>query len=122
MSSSGFTIYLTATCLGLTAIFALVPAAYTALKLAGRGLPRVAGVEGRSARRRIGVRGARARARLEPQALLHGAAHVPAQPQDRDSLYLSLLPQFIDSRGGKRLLQSLALGSCRSSSPPRSTA
>ena len=31
----GFTVYLTATCLGLTAIFAYVPAAYTVLKLAG---------------------------------------------------------------------------------------
>lgn len=106
----GFTIYLTATCLGLTAIFALVPAAYTALKLGGAAY--------------LGW--------LAWKALKPGGGSVfetrelePASPRRLFSmglltcllnpkiaiLYLSLLPQFIDPHAGNVLLQSLALGS-----------
>ncbi|MEV0198319.1 LysE family translocator [Nonomuraea sp. NPDC050691] len=106
----GFTIYLTATCLGLTAIFAYVPAAYTALKLAGAAYLlwlawNAVRPGGTSA--------------FEPREL-------PAEPPRKlfamglftcllnpkiAILYLSLLPQFIDQEMGHVLLQSLALGS-----------
>ncbi|GAA3669953.1 LysE family translocator [Nonomuraea antimicrobica] len=106
----GFSVYLTATCLGLTAVFAYVPAAYTALKLAGAAYLlwlawNVLKPGGTSA--------------FEPRDL----------PEERPGklftmglltcllnpkiaiLYLSLLPQFIDPAMGHVLLQSLALGS-----------
>ncbi|GAA4052721.1 LysE family translocator [Nonomuraea soli] len=105
----GFTLYLAATCLGITAIFALVPAAYTALKIAGACY--------------LGW--------MAWQALKPGGGSV-FQPRDLEPasntrlfsmglvtcllnpkiaiLYLSLLPQFIDPAGNV-LGQSLALGS-----------
>ena len=105
----GFTFYLAATCLGLTAIFALVPAAYTALKIGGACY--------------LGW--------MAWQALKPGGGSV-FQPRELEPasntrlfsmglvtcllnpkiaiLYLSLLPQFIDPAGNV-LGQSLALGS-----------
>ncbi|MFI6483317.1 LysE family translocator [Nonomuraea sp. NPDC050663] len=105
----GFTLYLAATCLGLTAIFALVPAAYTALKIGG----------------------ACYLAWMAWQALKPGGGSV-FQPRDLEPasntrlfsmglvtcllnpkiaiIYLSLLPQFIDPAGNV-LGQSLAFGS-----------
>lgn len=106
----GFTVYLTATCLGLTAVFAYVPAAYTALKLAGAayllwlawnavkpgGLsafePRDLPVERPGKLFTMGL----LTCLLNPKIAI---------------LYLSLLPQFIDPSMGHVLLQSLALGS-----------
>ncbi|MFI6604785.1 LysE family translocator [Nonomuraea sp. NPDC050536] len=106
----GFTTYLTATCLGLTAIFAYVPVAYTALKLAGAAYllwvawnalkpggtsafqPRELPVE--SPRKLFGM--GLFTCLLNPKIAI---------------LYLSLLPQFIDPAMGHVLLQSLALGS-----------
>ncbi|MGW4469423.1 LysE family translocator [Nonomuraea sp. NPDC004354] len=106
----GFTLYLTATCLGLTAIFALVPAAYTALKLAG------AAYLGWLAWKALKSGGGSV---FEPREL------EPVSPRRLFSmglvtcllnpkiaiLYLSLLPQFVDPQAGHILLQSLALGS-----------
>ncbi|MEO3873218.1 LysE family translocator [Nonomuraea sp. B12E4] len=106
----GFTTYLTATCLGLTAVFAYVPAAYTGLKLAGAAYllwlawnavkpggasafqPRELPVEGPGKLFSMGL----LTCLLNPKIAI---------------LYLSLLPQFIDPSMGHVLLQSLALGS-----------
>ncbi|MDP4503865.1 MULTISPECIES: LysE family translocator [unclassified Nonomuraea] len=106
----GFTVYLTATCLGLTAFFAYVPAAYTALKLAGAAYllwlawnavkpggtsafqPRDLPVERPAKLFSMGL----LTCLLNPKIAI---------------LYLSLLPQFIDPAMGHVLLQSLALGS-----------
>lgn len=106
----GFTVYLTATCLGLTAVFAYVPAAYTALKLAGAAYllwmawntvkpggisafqPRDLAVERPRKLFTMGL----LTCLLNPKIAI---------------LYLSLLPQFIDPAMGHVLLQSLALGS-----------
>ncbi|SEG79019.1 Threonine/homoserine/homoserine lactone efflux protein [Nonomuraea solani] len=106
----GFTVYLAATCLGLTAVFAYVPAAYTGLKLAGAAYLLWL------AWNAVKPGGASA---FEPREL----------PEERPGklfsmglltcllnpkiaiLYLSLLPQFIDPSMGHVLLQSLALGS-----------
>lgn len=106
----GFTVYLAATCLGLTAVFTYVPAAYTALKLAGAayllwlawnavkpgGLsafePRDLPVERPGKLFTMGL----LTCLLNPKIAI---------------LYLSLLPQFIDPSMGHVLLQSLALGS-----------
>ncbi|GAA2375187.1 LysE family translocator [Nonomuraea africana] len=106
----GFTIYLTATCLGLTAIFALVPAAYTALKLAG------AAYLGWLAWKALKPGGGSV---FETRELEHasnrrlfsmGLLTCLLNPKIA-ILYLSLLPQFIDPAAGHVLLQSLALGS-----------
>ncbi|MEU4323998.1 LysE family translocator [Nonomuraea dietziae] len=106
----GFTIYLTATCLGLTAIFALVPAAYTALKLAG------AAYLGWLAWKALRPGGGSV---FEARELEHasnrrlfsmGLLTCLLNPKIA-ILYLSLLPQFIDPAAGSVLLQSLALGS-----------
>ncbi|SDK00791.1 LysE family translocator [Nonomuraea jiangxiensis] len=106
----GFTAYLTATCLGLTAVFAYVPAAYTGLKLAGAAYllwlawnavkpggmsalqPQELPVEGPGKLFSMGL----LTCLLNPKIAI---------------LYLSLLPQFIDPSMGHVLLQSLALGS-----------
>ena len=106
----GFTIYLTATCLGLTAIFAYVPAAYTALKLAGAAyllwlawtMVRPGGTSAFQPRK------------LEPERArkLFGMGLLTCLLNPKIAiLYLSLLPQFIDPAASSVLLQSLALGS-----------
>ncbi|GIG67229.1 threonine/homoserine/homoserine lactone efflux protein [Phytomonospora endophytica] len=105
----GFVVYVIATAAGLAAVFALVPAVYTALKIAGAGYLLY----------------------LAWQALKPGGKAVFA-PKDLpvDSprklftmglvtnllnpkiaiLYVSLLPQFIDPEGAPVALQSLELG------------
>ncbi|MEU8246385.1 LysE family translocator [Nonomuraea sp. NPDC048916] len=106
----GFTVYLTATCLGLTAIFAYVPAAYTALKLAGAAYLlwlawNAVKPGGTSAfePRELDV---------EPPRRLFAMGLFTCLLNPKIAiLYLSLLPQFIDPAMGHVLLQSLALGS-----------
>ncbi|GAA4521685.1 LysE family translocator [Nonomuraea sp. C10] len=108
----GFSVYLTATCLGLTAIFAYVPAAYTALKLAGAAYLLYLAWSA------IKPGGTSA---FEPREL-------PVEPARRlfamglftcllnpkiAILYMSLLPQFIDPSMGHIMLQSLVLGSAQ---------
>ncbi|MBB6346005.1 LysE family translocator [Nonomuraea muscovyensis] len=106
----GFTIYLTATCLGLTAIFAYVPAAYTALKLAGAAYllwlawtaVRPGGTSAFEPRE----------LEAEPPRRLFAMGLFTCLLNPKIAiLYLSLLPQFIDPAMGDVLLQSLALGS-----------
>ncbi|MEV4073135.1 LysE family translocator [Nonomuraea fuscirosea] len=106
----GFTLYLTATCLGLTAVFAYVPAAYTALKLAGAAYLlwmawntlRPGGISAFEARDLPVERPGRLFSMGLLTCLLNPKIAI---------LYLSLLPQFIDPSMGHVLLQSLALGS-----------
>ncbi|MGN9837384.1 LysE family translocator [Nonomuraea sp. H19] len=106
----GFTVYLTATCLGLTAVFAYVPAAYTALKLAGAAyLLWMAW----NAVKPGGMSAFQPRAlAVEPARKLFGMGLLTCLLNPKIAiLYLSLLPQFIDPAMGHVLLQSLALGS-----------
>jgi threonine/homoserine/homoserine lactone efflux protein len=106
----GFTVYLTATCLGLTAVFAYVPAAYTALKLAGAAyLLWLAW----NAVRPGGTSAFQPRdLPAERPAKLFGMGLLTCLLNPKIAiLYLSLLPQFIDPSMGHVLLQSLALGS-----------
>ncbi|MGI5285324.1 LysE family translocator [Nonomuraea polychroma] len=106
----GFTVYLTATCLGLTAVFAYVPAAYTALKLAGAAYllwlawnaVKPGGTSAFQTRDLPAERPAKLFAMGLLTCLLNPKIAI---------LYLSLLPQFIDPAMGHVLLQSLALGS-----------
>lgn len=106
----GFAVYLTATCLGLTAVFAYVPVAYTVLKLAGAGYllwmawnaikpgamsvfqPRELAIE-------------------RPRKLFAMGLFTCLLNPKIAIMYLSVLPQFIDPSMGHVLLQSLALGS-----------
>ncbi|MFI7423567.1 LysE family translocator [Nonomuraea sp. NPDC049684] len=106
----GFMAYLTATCLGLTAVFAYVPVAYTALKLAGAAYllwmawnaVRPGGAS---------VFQPRELAVERPRKLFAMGLLTCLLNPKIAILYLSLLPQFIDPAMGHVLLQSLALGS-----------
>ncbi|MEV5327355.1 LysE family translocator [Nonomuraea fastidiosa] len=106
----GFTTYLIATCLGLTAIFAYVPAAYTALKIAGAAYLlwlawnaiKPGGVSAFEPRELP----AESSGRLFSMGLLTCLLNPKIA-----ILYMSLLPQFVDPSMGHVLLQSLALGS-----------
>ncbi|MFI7707235.1 LysE family translocator [Nonomuraea sp. NPDC049480] len=106
----GFTVYLTATCLGLTAVFAYVPGAYTALKLAGAAYllwlawnaVKPGGASAFQPRELPAERPAKLFGMGLFTCLLNPKIAI---------LYLSLLPQFIDPSMGHVLLQSLALGS-----------
>ncbi|MGP3936481.1 LysE family translocator [Nonomuraea sp. KM88] len=108
----GFTVYLAATCLGLTAVFAYVPAAYTALKLAGAAyllwLAWNAVKPGGTSAFQPRDLPAERPARLFGMGLLTCLLNPKIA-----ILYLSLLPQFIDPSMGHVLLQSLALGSAQ---------
>lgn len=106
----GFSVYLVATCLGLTAIFVYVPAAYTALKLAGAAYLLYLAWNA-----------------VKPGGLsAFETRELPAEPTGRlfamglftcllnpkiAILYMSLLPQFIDPSMGHIMMQSLLLGS-----------
>src|SRR5437868_2055770 len=106
----GFALYLTATCLGLTAIFALVPAAYTALKFAGAAYLlwiawktlKPGGVSVFETRDLLPESNRRLFSMGLFTCLLNPKIAI---------LYLSLLPQFVDPNAGNVLLQSLTLGS-----------
>ncbi len=108
----GFSTYLLATCLGLTAVFAYVPAAYTALKLAGAAYLlwlawnaiKPGGTSAFETRELPVERPRRLFAMGLFTCLLNPKIAI---------LYLSLLPQFIDPAMGHVLLQSLALGSAQ---------
>ncbi|RJL24858.1 LysE family translocator [Bailinhaonella thermotolerans] len=107
----GFVVYLAATCLGLTAIFALVPAAYTAIKLAGAAYLlwmawrtlRPGGVSIFDPKPLPPV--------SSPRLFTMGLVTNLLNPKVA-ILYVSLLPQFIDPAGDV-LGQSLALGAAQ---------
>ncbi|GAA0984270.1 LysE family translocator [Acrocarpospora macrocephala] len=105
----GFLAYLTATCLGLTAVFALVPAAYSAIKLAGAGyLLYLAWKTLRPGGVSVFEAG-----ELKPDSTLRlftmGLVTNLLNPKAA-VLYLSLLPQFIDPAAGHVMMQSFMLG------------
>jgi threonine/homoserine/homoserine lactone efflux protein len=107
--AAGFAVYLTAAVLGIATIFAEVPAAYTALRLAGAGYllwlawktlrPGGASV---FAPKELPPDGAR---RLFTMGFVTNLLNPKIAV-----LYVSLLPQFIDPGRGSVALQSLALG------------
>ncbi|HEU5158863.1 MAG TPA: LysE family translocator [Streptosporangiaceae bacterium] len=107
--ATGFLVYLVAAVAGLTAVFALVPEVYTALKLAGAGyLLYLAwqavrpGGHSPFAPKRLPVDSAR---RLYTMGLVTNLLNPKIAV-----LYVSLLPQFIDPGRGDVAMQSLALG------------
>ncbi|GAA1013978.1 lysine transporter LysE [Acrocarpospora pleiomorpha] len=105
----GFLAYLTATCLGLTAVFALVPAAYTAIKLAGACyLLYLAWKTLRPGGLSVFEPGdlrPDSTSRLFTMGLVTNLLNPKAAV-----LYLSLLPQFIDPSTGHVMMQSFVLG------------
>ncbi|ETK31052.1 LysE family translocator [Microbispora sp. ATCC PTA-5024] len=108
--AAGFLVYLAASCLGLTAVFALVPEAYLAIKLAGAAYllhlawktVRPGGVSVFQPR---DLRPDSTR-RLFTMGLVTNVLNPKAAV-----LYLSLLPQFVDPAEGHVMTQSFALGS-----------
>ncbi|WP_030451935.1 LysE family translocator [Herbidospora cretacea] len=105
----GFVVYLIATCLGLTAIFALVPAAYTAIKLVGAAyLVYLAWKIVRP-----GGQAVFAAQELPPDSngrlFVMGLVTNLLNPKAA-ILYMSLLPQFIEPAHGHVILQSFVLG------------
>lgn len=108
--ATGFGIYLLAAVIGLTAIFSLVPAAYTVLKIAGAlYLLYLAWQAFRP--------GGKSPFAPEPVApasrrRLYGMGLVTALLNPKIAiLYVSLLPQFVDPSRGDVAVQSLILGS-----------
>lgn len=104
----GFTFYLAATCLGLTAIFTLVPAAYTALKIGG------ALYLGWMAWQALKPGGGSVfqprELEVASNARLFSMGLVTCLLNPKIAImYLSMLPQFIDPAGNV-LAQSLTLG------------
>ena len=105
----GFLVYLAAVTAGLAAVFIAVPAAYTALKLAGAAYLlylawqalRPGGVNA-FAPRDLPVDGSR---RLFVMGLVTNLLNPKIAV-----LYVSLLPQFVDPARGSVALQSLTLG------------
>ncbi|WP_062440441.1 LysE family translocator [Herbidospora daliensis] len=105
----GFVVYLIATCLGLTAIFALVPAAYTAIKLAGAAYLlylawKIVKPGGQSVFDTKELP-EDSNGRLFTMGLVTNLLNPKAA-----ILYMSLLPQFIEPAHGHVILQSFALG------------
>lgn len=107
--ATGFLVYLTAAAAGLATVFVAVPAAYTALKLAGAAYLlylawqalRPGGIS-MFAVRKLPVDPPR---RLFVMGLITNLLNPKIAV-----LYVSLLPQFIDPARGSVVLQSLGLG------------
>ncbi len=106
----GFLVYLAAAVLGLTAIFVAVPAAYTALKLAGAAylLWLAWGVLKPGAPPVFEVRPL---PRDPPRRLIGMGLLTNLLNPKIAVLYLSLLPQFVDPSQGSVAMQSFVLGS-----------
>jgi threonine/homoserine/homoserine lactone efflux protein len=107
--AGGFTVYLVAVVAGITAVFAVVPAAYTVIKLAGAAYllwlawcaVRPGGGSVFAPRELAADRPARLFAMGLVTSLLNPKLAV---------LYVSLLPQFVDPARGNVAGQSLVLG------------
>lgn len=106
----GFLVYLAAAVLGISAIFAAVPAAYVALKLAGAVylLYLAWSVLRPGAQPVFSVREL---PRDRPRRLIGMGLLTNLLNPKIAILYLSLLPQFIDPDRGSVAMQSLVLGS-----------
>lgn len=108
-TAAGFSAYLLLTCLGLAAVFAVVPAAYVALKWAGAAYLLWLAWQAI----RPGAAPLFAPRELPPDSAWRlfsmGLVTNLLNPKTA-ALYVSLLPQFVDPERGAVLLQSLALG------------
>ena len=112
--AAGFAVYLAAAVAGLATVFAEVPAAYTALRVAGAGYllwlawktVRPGGASA-FAPKELPVDGPR---RLFAMGFVTNLLNPKIAV-----LYVSLLPQFIDPDRGSVALQSLALGAIQAS-------
>jgi threonine/homoserine/homoserine lactone efflux protein len=107
--AAGFLVYLAAAAAGLATIFTAVPAAYTAVKLAGVGYLLYLAWQavrpgGTSAFAPVPLPPDPAR-RLFTMGLLTNLLNPKIA-----ILYVSLLPQFLDPAGGSVVVQSLLLG------------
>ena len=106
----GFLVYLAAAVLGISAIFAAVPAAYVALKVAGAlYLLYLAWTVLRPGAQSVFA--VRELPRDSPRRLIGMGLLTNLLNPKIAILYLSLLPQFIDPDRGSVALQSLVLGS-----------
>ncbi len=86
----GFLVYLTATNLGLSALFVAVPQMYIAVKLAGRLLPRVACLQSTSTRWGIGCsRRPHSRPTHRVGCSSWGCSRILLNPQSRDHVPLA---------------------------------
>ncbi|MEW2360168.1 LysE family translocator [Spirillospora sp. NPDC029432] len=107
--ATGFVVYVIAATAGLTAVFALVPAVYTALKLAGAAYLLWLAWQAL----RPGGRAAFAPRELpaDPPRRLYTMGLLTSLLNPKIAiLYVSLLPQFVDPGRGSVALQSLLLG------------
>lgn len=107
--AAGFVFYPLLTCLGLAAIFAVVPAAYTALKWAGAAYLLWLAWQAI----KPGARPLFAPRELPPDSTrrLFSMGLITNLLNPKIAvLYVSLLPQFVDPGRGSVLAQSLALG------------
>ncbi|MGK5556389.1 LysE family translocator [Actinomadura kijaniata] len=107
--ATAFLVYVVATVAGLSALFALVPALYVALKLAGAGY--LLWLAWQAVR--PGGRGAFTPTELphDPPRRLFAMGLVTSLLNPKIAiLYLSLLPQFIEPERGHVALQGLLLG------------
>ncbi|GII52951.1 lysine transporter LysE [Planotetraspora thailandica] len=106
----GFMAYLGATCFGLTAVFALVPEAYTAIKLIGAGYLLYLAWK---TLKPGGVSVFQPKAlRPDPPRKLFMMGLVTNLLNPKAAvMYMSLLPQFIDPAAGHVMAQSFMLGS-----------
>jgi threonine/homoserine/homoserine lactone efflux protein len=105
----GFLVYLTATNLGLSAIFVAVPELYLAVKLAGAGYLGWLAVRAL----RPGAASVFEPARLEhdpPRRLFMMGLMTNLLNPKIAIMYLSLIPQFVHPEAGHVLLQGFALG------------
>ena len=107
--AAGFFVYLALTAAGLAAFFVVVPAAYTALKLAGAAyLLYLAWQAVRPGG--VSVFAPRALPVERPRRLFAMGLFTNLLNPKVAILYVSLLPQFIDPDGAPVALQSLVLG------------
>lgn len=107
---AGFLVYLLAAVAGVAAIFAVVPALYTGLKLAGAAY--LLFIAWRSFRPRLPTVGASTTLPPDSHARLFTMGLVTNLLNPKIAiLYVSLLPQFVDPAAGSVATQSLVLGS-----------
>ncbi|MBB6095887.1 threonine/homoserine/homoserine lactone efflux protein [Povalibacter uvarum] len=107
--AAGFAVYVLLAAFGITALFAAVPYAYDALRLAGAAY---LGYLAWNALRPGGASPFQPRALdIDPPHRLFGMGLLTSLLNPKIAmLYLSLFPQFVDPERGSVLLQSLQLG------------
>lgn len=106
--AAGFGIYLTATSLGLAAVFTAVPALYTVVKLAGAGY--LAWLAVQALRGATQVFEAKALQQDSAGRLFTMGLVTNLLNPKIAIMYLSVIPQFVDPAAGHLLVQGFALG------------